>query len=83
MIVTKESINQFQNNSLERVLFEKLDTIRLSQSKYLIMSFLDFSVHEQPFLSALMYRRLLLENAQKLIHMTYPNILLMKEDKNI
>ena len=40
--VSKELINKFQNNSLEPMLFERLDSIRLCQSKYLASSFIDF-----------------------------------------
>ena len=38
----KELVRKFNNNWLEPVLFERLDSIRLSHSKYLVTSFIDF-----------------------------------------
>ena len=38
-----ESKNKFKNNSLEAMLFVRLDSTRLSWSKYLVISLMDFA----------------------------------------
>ena len=51
--MTKEIINRFQSNVLDPVLFERLDLIKLSRSKYFVTNFVDFSVYRQSFASLL------------------------------
>ena len=50
------------NNLLELLLFERLYSIRLSNSKYLVTSSIDFSICRQSFASLLTYCHLLLQN---------------------
>ena len=40
-VLTKELVRKLNNNSLEPVFFERLDSIWLSHSKYLVTSFID------------------------------------------
>ena len=41
-VITKESVRKFIKNSLELVPFKRLDSIRLSRSKWLVTNFLVF-----------------------------------------
>ena len=74
-VITKELINNFQNNLLEPVLFERIELIRLSRSQYLVTSFVDFAVYKGSFAGLLTYYQLLLQNAQDLMETIYPHIL--------
>ena len=51
IIVTKKLVRNFQKNSLEPILFERLNSIRLSQPKHLVTSFVGFSAYRQSFVS--------------------------------
>ena len=59
-VITKELVRKLKINSLEPVLFERLDFIKLSCLKYLVTSFIDFSVCRKSFTSLLVYCQLLL-----------------------
>ena len=52
--ITKDLVRKF-NNMLEPLLLERIDSIRLSTSKYLVTSFVDFSIYRQSFASFLVY----------------------------
>ena len=44
-VITKALIRKLNNKSLEPLLFERLHSIKLSISKYLVTSFVDFSIY--------------------------------------
>ena len=50
-VIASELFNNFQNNSLEPVLFLWLNTIRLSRPKYLVTSLIDFEGYNKSFAS--------------------------------
>ena len=50
-MIMKELVRKFDNNSLEPLLFERLDSIRLSYSKYLVTAFIEFFIYRQVFAS--------------------------------
>ena len=77
----KNLITNFQNNSLEPVTFERLDSIRLSWSKYLMTSFVDMTVYMQSSASLIAYCHLLLPNVWYLMENTYPKMINMKRDQ--
>ena len=70
--INKEGIGWFQKNSLELVLFEKVSSIKISHSKYLVTSVTDFSVHKQSFMSLSKCCWLLSKIVKKLIDTSYP-----------
>ena len=69
-------MSRFQNNSLEPVVFKRLDSIKLSISACSVTRFVAFSVYQHAFASLLIYCRLLLQNVQHITDTTYPAILL-------
>ena len=53
IVSTRELVTKLKSISLELVLFERLDSIRLSHLKYLDISFIDFCLYRQLFTSLL------------------------------
>ena len=74
-VIMKELVTNFNKNLLEPVLFERLDSIRISCSKYLVTSIIDFSVYRQSFASLLNYPQLLLQNVQDLMSYAYSKMI--------
>ena len=78
---TKEWINKFKNDSLEPVVFERLNSMRVSQSKYLLTSFIDFTMYKQSVSSLLTYCQLCLQNVQGLMETMYSQTLSLQKDQ--
>ena len=62
-------------------MFERLDSISLSQSKYLVTSFVDFLIYRQSFASLLTCCWLLLQNVQDLMDNAYLRMINMERDQ--
>ena len=64
-----------KNNSLEPVLIKRLDLIRFEDLKYLVTSFIDFSVYRQSFTSLLVYYHFLLQNIDYITNNVHPKMI--------
>ena len=69
-------VRELNNNLLEPILFKRLDFIRLSSSKYLVTSFIDFL----SFASLLVYCHLLLQDIEDLTNYAYPKMINLETD---
>ena len=70
------------NNSFALVVFERLDSITLSKSKYLVTIFIDFSVYGQTCAIFLFYCHSLLHNTEDLTNNAYPKMMNLERDQN-
>ena len=68
-VITEELLRKLNNNSLEWIHFQRMDSIRLSCFKSLVISFIDFLVYRHSFTSLLVYCWLLQQNIEDLTKM--------------
>ena len=80
-ITTKEFVRKLNNNSLELVLFERLDFITLAQSKDLLTCFVDFFTYIQSFASLLVYCHLWLQHKEDLTTNAYYKMINLERDQ--